>query len=187
LRRARRAASRELGLAVDHPDVVEHALCQIGIDQVQASVIAGRAINIETTGKLLDRQKELRARVTAQLPTVTIQYVDGTRKTCPFCKATFNPHDDDPKPLPPDDPEPPPAARNRSPVAAPESKPPAPAAQSMVNVVPIRPKSIHGDGAPLATYDEPWRGHVREIVGQSSRDPFPTDASPQFPTPKKGA
>jgi hypothetical protein len=38
-----------------------------------------------------------------EAPTLTITYVDGTRKTCPFCHVTFNPHDANPKPLPPDD------------------------------------------------------------------------------------
>jgi hypothetical protein len=174
LRRARRAASRELGLSADHPDVVEHALCQIGIDQVQASVIAGRAINIEATGKLLDRQKELRARHASAAecnPVVHIQ----PYSLCVKCGEVIEPKPPEPPPVAPPDPKPPV-----------ETKPPAPA-PSMVNVVPLKPRSIHGDGAPLAQHNEAWRGHVGEIVGQSSRDPFPTDAPPQFPWPKKGA
>jgi hypothetical protein len=41
---------------------------------------------------------------------------------------------------------------------------------SNVVEIPKRTKSIH-DGAPLATYAEPWRPFTGQTIGQSSRDP----------------
>ena len=115
LYRARRAAAKELGVKVNDPRAIRLAALQCAHDSAQAQLANGRAIDIDNLLKLDAALAEARSSVVPPHE-VQIKIVDGTRKTCPFCHTTFNPHDEEPKPLPPDPPPPapPPLLRRRT-------------------------------------------------------------------------
>jgi len=81
---------------------------------------------------------------------------------CARCRAEIEREPESP-PTPPPRTDPPSPSIEPKPSAVP---PPA----SNVVEIPKRTKSIH-DGAPLATYAEPWRPFTGQTIGQSSRDP----------------
>jgi hypothetical protein len=101
LHRARRAAARELGVKADHPAAIRVATLQVAYDAAQAQLANGRAVDLDSLVRIDAALAAARSSVPHQ-HTVNIEIVDGTRKTCPFCGVTFNPHDDPPKPLPGD-------------------------------------------------------------------------------------
>ena len=87
------------GLPADTPRVSYLATLTLQAERIQSRVIAGD--DTVTGAELLALRTTIEEISPVTPHTVRIEYVDGTRKTCPFCHATFNPHDDDPKPLPP--------------------------------------------------------------------------------------
>ena len=91
-------AAKELRCKVTDEKAKHVAVLRLALESVQTKLIAGRDIDPSAL-RWLSEQLEKYATPPPEPTTLTIQYIDGTRKTCPFCKATFNPHDPDPKPL----------------------------------------------------------------------------------------
>jgi hypothetical protein len=100
------------GLPSDAPRVSYLATLTLQAERLQSRVIAGD--NTVTGAELLALRTTIEEISPVAPHTVRIEYVDGTRKTCPFCHTTFNPHDDRSKALPPEPPPPTPPPRRRT-------------------------------------------------------------------------
>jgi hypothetical protein len=179
LQTLKREAAAQFELPESAERVAHIAALRMHHEALQERLCAGKPVE---TSDLLSVSRAI-ADLSPVVPQhLNLQIVRDVVDICPKCHWS-RPAADKPEPEPPS-PSPP-----RTDPPSPPIEKPAPAAPSMLNIVPIRgPRSIHDDGAPLAQHNEPWRGHVGQIIGQSSHDPFPTpDAPPPFPTPKRGA
>jgi hypothetical protein len=179
LRRARKAAAKELKLPLSSWQVRRFALLAVAHDNITARLASGADVSVDNLLKIDAAMEEIKASLPKPPLKVTVEYIG-------------------------DAPEPPPEAPPPSPPPAPPLSPPrssdnraAPSAPSeQSNVIPLkrtpeeeREHMLRACAPPLKRQNEPWRGDVGPVHDPyGSVNPFGTygDPIPNFSAPYRG-